>query len=134
MSTLRQYCTPTIRTAHSNECPIALRPMRTRHHRTLSYGNTTTQVPVMGINYFIKWVEAEPLATITEKNVRNFVWKALSIALRSLKSLSPIVESNLITKHSKISANSWGSRTTTLHPPTYRPIDSLRLQTNHCSK
>ena len=30
---------------------------------------------VVGINYFIKWVETEALATITEKNVRNFVWK-----------------------------------------------------------
>ena len=32
---------------------------------------------VVGINYFIKWVEAEPLATITENNVHNFVWKSI---------------------------------------------------------
>ena len=30
---------------------------------------------VVGINYFTKWVEAEALATITEKNVRSFVWR-----------------------------------------------------------
>ena len=30
---------------------------------------------IVGIDYFTKWVEVEPLATITEKNVRNFVWK-----------------------------------------------------------
>ena len=30
---------------------------------------------VMGIDYFIKWVEAEPLASITQQNVKNFVWK-----------------------------------------------------------
>ena len=30
---------------------------------------------VVGIDYFTKWVEAEALATITEKNIRNFVWK-----------------------------------------------------------
>ena len=30
---------------------------------------------VVGIDYFTKWVEAETLATITEKNVRSFVWK-----------------------------------------------------------
>ena len=30
---------------------------------------------VVGINYFTKWVEAKALATITEKNIRNFVWK-----------------------------------------------------------
>ena len=28
---------------------------------------------IVGINYFTKWVEAEALATIMERNVRNFV-------------------------------------------------------------
>ena len=32
---------------------------------------------VVGIDYFTKWVEAEPLATITEKNIRSFVWKRI---------------------------------------------------------
>ena len=30
---------------------------------------------VVSIHYFTKWVEAEALATITENNVRNFIWK-----------------------------------------------------------
>ena len=30
---------------------------------------------VVDIDYFTKWVEAEALATITEKNIRSFVWK-----------------------------------------------------------
>ena len=30
---------------------------------------------VVGIDYFTKWVEAETLATITGKNIRNFVWR-----------------------------------------------------------
>ena len=30
---------------------------------------------VVGIDYFTKWVEAEPLASITQQNVKNFVWK-----------------------------------------------------------
>ena len=30
---------------------------------------------VVGIDYFTKWVEAEPLATITEKSIRTFMWK-----------------------------------------------------------
>ena len=30
---------------------------------------------VVGINYFTKWVEVEPLAKITQQNVKNFVWK-----------------------------------------------------------
>ena len=32
---------------------------------------------VVRIDYFTKWVEAKPLATITEKNVRIFVWKSI---------------------------------------------------------
>ena len=32
---------------------------------------------MVGIDYFIKWVDAEALATITEKNVRNFVWRCI---------------------------------------------------------
>ena len=30
---------------------------------------------VVSIDYFTKWVEAEALATITEKNIRSFVWR-----------------------------------------------------------
>ena len=30
---------------------------------------------IVGIDYLTKWVEAEALATIIEKNVRSFVWK-----------------------------------------------------------
>ena len=30
---------------------------------------------IVGIDYFTKWVEAEVLATITEKNVQSFVWR-----------------------------------------------------------
>ena len=30
---------------------------------------------VVGIDYFTKWVEAEPLTSITQQNVKNFVWK-----------------------------------------------------------
>ena len=32
---------------------------------------------VVGIDYFTKWVEAEPLASITQQNVKNFVWKSI---------------------------------------------------------
>uniref|UniRef100_A0A2N9GFI7 Uncharacterized protein n=1 Tax=Fagus sylvatica TaxID=28930 RepID=A0A2N9GFI7_FAGSY len=32
---------------------------------------------VVAIDYFTKWVEAEPLATITEKSIQSFVWKAV---------------------------------------------------------
>jgi len=30
---------------------------------------------IVDIDYFTKWVEAEALVIITEKNVQNFVWR-----------------------------------------------------------
>ena len=32
---------------------------------------------VVGIDYFTKWVEAEPLVSITQQSVKNFVWKSI---------------------------------------------------------
>ncbi|GAV81598.1 rve domain-containing protein [Cephalotus follicularis] len=32
---------------------------------------------IVAVDYFTKWVEAEPLATITEKNTEIFVWKSI---------------------------------------------------------
>ena len=42
---------------------------------------------VVGINYFTKWVEAKALATITEKNIRNFVWRNIICRFRIPKIL-----------------------------------------------
>ena len=42
-------------------------PVRTRQMKFL----------VIGIDYFTKWVEAEPLASITQQNVKNFIWKSI---------------------------------------------------------
>uniref|UniRef100_A0A2N9GIS8 Integrase catalytic domain-containing protein n=1 Tax=Fagus sylvatica TaxID=28930 RepID=A0A2N9GIS8_FAGSY len=43
----------------------------------LPIGKRQLKFAVVAIDYFTKWVEAEPLATITEKNIQNFVWKAV---------------------------------------------------------
>ena len=32
---------------------------------------------VIRIDYFTKWVETEPLATIIEKNIHDFIWKSI---------------------------------------------------------
>ena len=32
---------------------------------------------VVSIDYFTKWMEVETLATITEKNIRSFVWRTI---------------------------------------------------------
>ena len=41
----------------------------------LPTGKKQMKFLLVAIDFFIKWVEAEPLARITEKNVQNFVWK-----------------------------------------------------------
>ena len=48
-----------------------------RHYGTIPYSSTTAKVLVVGIDYFTKWVEVEALATITEKNIRGFVWRCI---------------------------------------------------------
>ena len=42
---------------------------------------------VVGINYFTKWVEAEPLATIMEKSICTFVWRNIICRYRILRVL-----------------------------------------------
>uniref|UniRef100_A0A2N9I4E8 RNA-directed DNA polymerase n=1 Tax=Fagus sylvatica TaxID=28930 RepID=A0A2N9I4E8_FAGSY len=43
----------------------------------LPIGRRQLKFLMVAIDYFTKWVEAEPLATITERNIQNFVWKAV---------------------------------------------------------
>ena len=43
----------------------------------LPLGKGQCKFIVVAMDYFTKWAEAEPLATITEKKVRNFVWRAI---------------------------------------------------------
>ena len=40
---------------------------------------------IVRIDYFTKWVEAKALATITEKNIRNFIWKNIICRYRILR-------------------------------------------------
>ena len=42
---------------------------------------------VVGVDYFTKWVEAEPLATITEQKVRNFIWRSIICKFGILRAL-----------------------------------------------
>ena len=43
----------------------------------LSIGKGQCKFIVVGVDYFTKWVEAEPLTTITEQKVRNFVLRSI---------------------------------------------------------
>ena len=43
----------------------------------LPIGKGQCKFIVVVVDYFTKWAEAEPLATITEQKVRNFVWHSI---------------------------------------------------------
>jgi transposase InsO family protein len=50
--------------------------------RPFPIGRRQLKFLVVAIDYFTKWVEAEPLATITERNIQNFVWKTVVCRFR----------------------------------------------------
>ena len=42
---------------------------------------------IVAVDYFTKWAEAEPLATITEQKIRNFVWRSIIYRFSILRAL-----------------------------------------------
>ena len=54
---------------------MAVLSMGIRYNRPFPTAVSQLKFLVVGIDYFIKWVEAEALATITEKNIQSFVWR-----------------------------------------------------------
>ena len=43
----------------------------------LPIGKGQCKFIIIAMDYFTKWAEAEPLATITEQKIRNFLWRAV---------------------------------------------------------
>ena len=43
----------------------------------LPVGRGQCKFTIVEVDYLTKWAEAEPLATITEQNVRNFFWRSI---------------------------------------------------------
>ena len=43
----------------------------------LSIGKGQCKFIIVAVDYFTKWAEAEPLATITEQKIHNFIWHAI---------------------------------------------------------
>ena len=53
----------------------------------LPIGKGQCKFIIVAVDYFTKWVEAEPLATITEQKIRNFVWRAIICRFGILRAL-----------------------------------------------
>ena len=60
-----------------NHKPLAFSAVGIRHTRPLPIGRGQCKFAVVGVNYFTKWAEVEPLATITEQKVLNFIWRSI---------------------------------------------------------
>ena len=43
----------------------------------LPIGKGQCKFIIVAVNYFTKWAEVEPLATITEQKIRNFMWRSI---------------------------------------------------------
>ena len=43
--------------------------------RPLPIGRKQYKFFIVAIDYFVKWIETEPIATITEAKITSFVWK-----------------------------------------------------------
>ena len=65
----------------------------------LSQGKRQTKFLLVVIDYFIKWVEAEALATITETKVQYFIWKNIVYRFGIPKSFQTTIFSSTV-RHS----------------------------------
>ncbi|KAL0414907.1 UNVERIFIED_CONTAM: hypothetical protein Sradi_1692400 [Sesamum radiatum] len=54
---------------------LPLYAMGHRHRRPFPSGAGQRKFLFVAVDYFTKWVEAEPLARITEGEVMKFIWK-----------------------------------------------------------
>ena len=40
-------------------------------------GKGQTKFLLVGVDYFTKWIKVKPLASISPKNVQNFLWRSI---------------------------------------------------------
>ena len=59
-------------------------------------------------DYFMKWVEAEPLANIRDVDAKRFIWKTLSLSLEFLMCSSQTTAFSSTAKCLEDTVASWG--------------------------
>ena len=98
----------------------------------LSPGKGQTKHLLVAVDYITKWIEAEPLATITARNVQNFVWKNIVCRFgipHSIVSDSgrQFIDQGLLTFYNDLGIKSLTSSVE--HPQT---TDKLKRPTRFC--
>ena len=89
---------------------------------------------VVGIDYFTKWMEAEALATITEKNIRSFVWRCIRCKFGIPRVLVLDNGKQFDNDSFQDFCSQLGIRNPTPPPPTHKLMGKSSLQTNPCSR
>ncbi|RDY04619.1 hypothetical protein CR513_11644, partial [Mucuna pruriens] len=66
------------RAAALHHLTLAISQMRGGHSRTIPTSARSSEVSNSGNDYFTKWIEAEPMATISAEKVKHFYWKKIT--------------------------------------------------------
>ena len=92
----------------------------------LPIGKSQCKFIIVGVDYFPKWAEAEPLATITEQKVQNFVWCSIICRFGILEPWYLIMGNSLTILSSETYAPSSESRITTHPQLIHNPMDKQK--------
>ena len=77
LSGARQNLSPPVRSIDVSHNPMALSVVGLDILGPLLIGTGQFKFIIVAVDYFTKWAEAEPLATITEQKICNFVWRSI---------------------------------------------------------
>ena len=89
---------------------------------------------VVDIDYFTKWVEAKALATITEKNIRSFVWKNIVCRYGIPRMLVSDNGKHFDNDTFRDFCSQLRIRNHYSSPATRKPTDRLKSRTDPCLK
>ena len=89
----------------------------------LPIGKGQCKFIIIVVNYFTKWAEVEPLATITEQKIRNFVWRAIICRFGISRALVSDKENSSTTPNSGIFVPSSGLKIITRRQRTHNQTD-----------
>ena len=89
---------------------------------------------VVDIDYFTKWVEAKALTTITEKNIRNFVWRNIICRYKIPRVLISDNGKQFDSNVFKDFCSELGIKNHYFLQHTYRPMGKSKSRTGPCSR
>ena len=89
---------------------------------------------VVGIDYFTKWVEAEALSTITERNIRSFVWRNIICRYGIPRVLVSDNGKQFNNNAFRDFCSELDIKNTTRSQHTHRPTAKLKSRTGPCSR